>query len=191
MHSRGPPAQSNKLVPLINNLILKVQHEPDGCISCCAFLPVTTILVILELSSQINTRDREFWLSLQALPGLHPYLQHVEPLPHMPELARAQQLLDRLRAGVSLCDELTHFVSRAASLPSVLLQRALASLDRGLATRQHELMADAGCATEYIKSYFCNVKSFIEERLTIVFIWPVKYLYCNHLWNIGRIGKAV
>jgi hypothetical protein len=46
MHSRGPPAQSNKLVPLINNLILKVQREPNGCTSCCAFLPVTTISVI-------------------------------------------------------------------------------------------------------------------------------------------------
>ncbi len=82
---------------------------------------------------------------MQALPGLHPYLQHVEPLPDMPELARAQQLLDKLRAGVSLSDELTHFVGRAASLPTVLLQRALASLNRGLSTRQNELMSYNGC----------------------------------------------
>ncbi|BDA48015.1 Serine-protein kinase ATM [Coccomyxa sp. Obi] len=96
-----------------------------------------------KLLSLINT------LILQALPDLHPYLQHVEPLPDMPELARAQQLLDTLRSGVSLSAEMTYFVSRAAALPNVLLQRALASLDRGLTTRQAELMAhDGQCKPE-------------------------------------------
>lgn len=64
----------------------------------------------------------------------------------MPELARAQQLLDTLRSGVSLSAELTHFVSRATALPDVLMHRALASLDHGLTTRQAELMAHDGCA---------------------------------------------
>lgn len=97
---------------------------------------------------------------MQALPDLHPYLQHVEPLPDMPELARAQQLLDTLRSGVSLSAELTHFVSRAAALPDVLLQRALASLDRGLTTRQAELMAHDGCAP-----VCCNPSNSSPHRL--------------------------
>lgn len=77
----------------------------------------------------------------QAPPELRPILQHVEPLPPLPDLAQAQRVLDTLRRGVPLSAELTHFVGRAASLPGVLRARALASLAAGLKTRQSELLA--------------------------------------------------
>lgn len=64
----------------------------------------------------------------------------MEPLPALEELQRAQRLLDQLRAGVSLSAELVNFAGRAATLPSVLRQRALASLERGFQTRQDEPM---------------------------------------------------
>ena len=88
---------------------------------------------------------------LQAPGDLRTCLHHVEPLPPLPGLEAAQQLLDSLRAGVPLSAELTHFVGRAASLPGVLRSRALASLELGLIRRQEELLsADcaAGCALE-------------------------------------------
>ena len=114
---------------------------------------------------------------MQALPDLHPYLQHVEPLPDMPELARAQQLLDKLRAGVSLSAELTHFVSRAAALPTVLLQRALASLDQGLTTRQAELMAPDGYGPVCCTSF--------ESRYPIALVHSSKYVADGLLICVG------
>ena len=73
----------------------------------------------------------------------------MEPLPPLPGLEAAQQLLDDARAGVALPSELTHFVGRAASLAPPLRARALASLEAGLSSRQGELLAtnaEAGCA---------------------------------------------
>ena len=80
------------------------------------------------------------------MPHMHQYLQHMEPLPKLPELRAAQGMLDKLHRGVSLAAELAHFVGRAAALPAVLRSRALASMEAGMRLRQHELLLPEGCA---------------------------------------------
>jgi hypothetical protein len=78
------------------------------------------------------------------MPHMHKHLQHMEPLPDLPDLKEAQAMLDRLRQGVSLAAELSHFVGRAAALPAVLRLRALASLEAGLRRRRDELLQPHG-----------------------------------------------
>ena len=78
------------------------------------------------------------------MPHMHKHLQHMEPLPKMPELKEAQAMLDTLRQGVSLAAELAHFVGRAAALPAVLRSRALASLEAGLRKRRDDLLLPDG-----------------------------------------------
>ena len=78
------------------------------------------------------------------MPHMHKHLQHMEPLPKMPELEQAQAMLDMLRQGASLAAELAHFVGRAAALPAVLRSRALASLEAGLHKRRDELLLPDG-----------------------------------------------
>jgi hypothetical protein len=80
----------------------------------------------------------------QAHPSLHKYLRHVEPLPANPELQGARELLHSLRAHNRFPEELVHFVGRASTLPKVLRQRALASLESGFEARQSELLVLSG-----------------------------------------------
>lgn len=75
------------------------------------------------------------------MPHMRKYLRHMEPLPKLPKLKDAQVMLDRLHEGVSLAEELAHFVGRAAALPAVLRSRALASMETGMRQRCHELLA--------------------------------------------------
>lgn len=76
---------------------------------------------------------------------MHQYLQHLEPLPMLPELQAAQAMLNKLHRGVSLAAELEQFVGRAAALPAVLRSRALASMEMGMCLRRHELLVPEGC----------------------------------------------
>lgn len=85
-------------------------------------------------------------MSAVQMPHMHQYLQHMEPLPEVPELQAAQAMLGKLHRGVSLADELVHFVARAAALPAVLRFRALAAMELGMRQRQHELLQPEGCA---------------------------------------------
>ena len=80
------------------------------------------------------------------MPHMRKYLRHMEPLPKLPKLKDAQVMLDRLHEGVSLAEELAHFVGRAAALPAVLRSRALASMETGMRQRRHELLAPDGYA---------------------------------------------
>ena len=84
------------------------------------------------------------------MPHMHQYLQHMEPLPEVPELRAAQAMLDKLHQGVSLADELVHFVGRAAALPAVLRSRALAAMELGMRQRQHELLLPEGYALLHV-----------------------------------------
>lgn len=80
------------------------------------------------------------------MPHMQRYLQHMEPLPKLPELRDAQAMLEQLHHGVSLAAELEHFVGRAAALPAVLRSRALAAMETGMCLRRHELLLPEGCA---------------------------------------------
>ena len=78
------------------------------------------------------------------MPHMQQYLQHMEPLPKLPELQDAQAMLEKLHSGVSLAAELEHFVGRAAALPAVLRSRALAAMETGMSLRRHELLLPEG-----------------------------------------------
>ncbi len=90
------------------------------------------------------------------MPHMQQYLQHMEPLPKLPELRDAQAMLAELHHGVSLAAELEHFVERAAALPAVLRSRALAAMETGMRMRRHELLLPDGYVHVVHMNHMCQ-----------------------------------